>query len=103
MFLIGFRYGAVPRSRKNLLVLPMGRVTVFCPPTSAGAGLAAGVQTTSARKSAALSRTAFNEFRGQAMVKLFPVRDRLSVKAGTVAQRRRKNRLPEPMGTMTVV
>ncbi len=29
-----------------MLPLPMGRVTVFCPPTTCGSGLVTGVQTT---------------------------------------------------------
>jgi hypothetical protein len=49
------RYG-VACNRKNSLPLPMGMVTVFCPPTTAGGGLVIGVQTAGGIKSVVVSR-----------------------------------------------
>src|ERR1035437_1587149 len=100
----GVHYGVVPWNRRNLLLeLSRGRVTVFCPFATLGSGLVTGVQTTGGRKLAALSKLTFHGFIGQAIIKLVPARHRLSGSVGTEVQRNRKNRLPGPMGTTTVI
>ena len=93
------RHGEVPCKRKNLPPPPMVTVPVFCPLTTCGSGLVTGVQTTGACKLVALSKLTFHGFIGQAIVKLPPAREKLSDNWSC----KRKNRLPGPMGTVTVI
>ena len=97
------RYGVVPCKRKNLRPLPMGIVTAFCPALTCGDGVVTVVQTTGGCRFVVLSSWQFHELIGQARRTFAPTRETDSGSVGTEVKLKRKNWLPRPMGTTTVI